>query len=165
MKKSTFLFFGTIFLSISTISAQVSKDNILFLQLQKMDSIVFQEGFNKCNLIDLEKTLHTEIEFYHDVGGIQDKEGFMLSMKNNICSNNPQKPIRKLVEGSLEVFPLYKQGILYGAIQNGTHEFWIKEPNKELYKTGIAKFSTTWLLIEGEWKMKNILSFDHHEAK
>ncbi len=89
----------------------------------------------------------------------------MLSMKNNICSNNPQKPIRKLVEGSLEVFPLYNQGILYGAIQNGTHEFWIKEPNKELYKTGIAKFSTTWLLIEGEWKMKNILSFDHHEAK
>jgi hypothetical protein len=130
-----------------------------------MDSIVFEEGFNKCNLIALEKTLHSELEFYHDVGGFQEKEKFMVSMKNNICSNNSQKPIRKLTEGSLQVFPLYNQGILYGAIQNGTHEFWIKEPNKELYQTGIAKFSTTWLLIEGEWKMKNVLSFDHHEAK
>ncbi len=130
-----------------------------------MDSIVFEEGFNKCNLVELEQTLHSEIEFYHDVGGFQEKEEFMINIKNNICSNNSQKPIRKLVEGSLEVFPLYNQEILYGAIQNGTHEFWIKEPNKEIYQTGIAKFSTTWLLIEGDWKMKNVLSFDHHEAK
>ncbi len=165
MKKSIFLFFGIIFLNISSITAQVPKDNILFLQLKKMDSIVFQEGFNKCNLAELEKTLHSELEFYHDVGGFQEKEEFMLKMKQNICSNSSQKPIRKLVENSLEVYPLYNQGILYGAIQNGTHEFWIKEPNKELYQTGIAKFSTTWLLIEGEWKMKNVLSFDHHEAK
>ncbi|MCF6308475.1 MAG: nuclear transport factor 2 family protein [Flavobacteriaceae bacterium] len=165
MKKLIFIFFEILALSISSISAQVSEDNILFLQLKKMDSIVFEEGFNKCNLKDLEKTLHSEFEFYHDVGGFQEKEAFMVSMKNNICSNNSQKPIRKLVEDSLQVSPLYNQGILYGAIQNGTHEFWIKEPNKELYQTGIAKFSTTWLLIEGEWKMKNVLSFDHHEAK
>ena len=155
-----------IFLVISqTITAQVSKDNILFLQLKKMDSIVFQEGFNKCNLTELEQTLHPEIEFYHDIGGSQEKEEFMVNMKNNICTDFNQKPIRKLVEGSLEVYALYNQGILYGAIQNGSHEFWIKEPNKELYQTGIAKFSTTWLLINGEWKMKNVLSFDHHEAK
>jgi len=164
MKKSIFLFFGIIVLSILPISAQVSEDTILYIQLKKMDSIVFEEGFNKCNLTELEQTLHPEIEFYHDVGGSQEKERFMETMKNNICSDNSQKPIRKLVEGSLKIFPLYDQGTLYGAIQNGTHEFWIKEPNKDLYQIGFAKFSTTWLLVEEEWKMKNVLSFDHQEA-
>ena len=146
---------------VSFVNAQIAEDNILFIQLQEMDNIVFEEGFNKCNLKDLEKTLHSEFEFYHDVGGVGMKEDFMKNMKSNICSSPDRKPIRKVVEGSIQVFPLYDQGTLYGAIQNGSHEFWIKEPNKDLYQTGLAKFSTTWLLVDGEWKMKNVLSFDH----
>ena len=126
-----------------------------------MDSIVFIEGFNKCNLTELEKIIPEDFEFYHDVGGSSGKEIFIQNMKNNICATPNNKPIRKLVEGSIEVFPLYNQGQLYGAIQNGNHEFWIQEPNKELYQTGEAKFSTTWLLIDGKWMMKNVLSFDH----
>ncbi len=88
----------------------------------------------------------------------------MEAMKQNICSATTHKPIRKLVPESLQVFPLYNQGKLYGAIQNGTHEFWIKEPEKELYQTGIARFSTTWLLVDGIWLMKNVLSYDHKAA-
>tara|TARA_R110000787_G_scaffold86285_1_gene183950 strand:- start:1162 stop:1653 length:492 start_codon:yes stop_codon:yes gene_type:complete len=153
--------FYCLLFSVSFVNAQVAEDNILFIQLQKMDNIVFEEGFNKCNLVKLEKTLHSEIEFYHDIGGMQNKEDFMKNMKSNICSSPERKPIRKVVEGSIQVFPLYNQGILYGAIQNGSHEFWLKEPNKDLYQTGLAKFSTTWLLVDGEWKMKNVLSFDH----
>ena len=158
--KNRIVFYCLIFV-ISFTNAQVAEDNILFQQLQKMDNVVFEEGFNKCNLSDLEKTLYSGFEFYHDVGGIQNKEGFMKSMKSNICSSPNRKPIRKVVEGSIQVFPLYNQGVLYGAVQNGDHEFWIKEPNKELYQTGRAKFSTTWLLVDGKWKMKNVLSFDH----
>ena len=82
----------------------------------------------------------------------------------NICSSPNKKPIRKLVEGSMEVYPLYNNGELYGAIQNGTHEFYITDPEKELYRTGIAKFTSTWLLIDGNWVLKNALSFDHKAA-
>jgi len=163
MIKST-IFLGAFLIVFQTLTAQVENDNILFIQLKKMDSLVFTEGFNKCNLTTLENIIAEDFEFYHDVGGIQEKETFLESMKNNICSTPNNKPIRKLVEGSIEVFPLYNQGQIYGAIQNGTHEFWIQEPNKELYQTGEAKFSTTWLLIDGEWKMKNVLSFDHKAA-
>ena len=159
--KLSIIVFCLSFVTITQVQAQVLVDNILFIQLEKMDKVVFEEGFNKCNLEGLDKAIHQDIEFYHDVGGIQNKEGFMNSMESNICSSPNRKPIRKLVEGSLQVFPLYDQGVLYGAIQNGDHEFWIKEPNKDLYQTGRAKFSTTWLLVEGEWKMKNVLSFDH----
>lgn len=159
--KLSIVLFCLSFIAITQVQAQVLEDNILFIQLEKMDKVVFEEGFNKCNLEGLDKAIHQNIEFYHDVGGIQNKEGFMNSMESNICSSPNRKPIRKLVDGSLQVFPLYNQGVLYGAIQNGDHEFWIKEPNKDLYQTGRAKFSTTWLLVDGEWKMKNVLSFDH----
>ena len=163
MIKSTILL-GVILFIFQPTTAQVSEDNILFLQLEKMDSLVFTEGFNKCNLVTLERIIVKDFEFYHDVGGIQEKEGFLENMKNNICSTPNNKPIRILDKESLEVYPLYNQGQLYGAIQNGIHEFWIQEPNKDLYQTGEAKFSTTWLLIDGEWKMKNVLSFDHKAA-
>lgn len=160
MIKSTILL-GAFLIVFQTLTAQVENDNILFIQLKKMDSIVFIEGFNKCDLISLEKLIAEGFEFYHDVGGSSDKDIFLQNMKNNICSSPERKPIRKLVKASLEVFPLYNQGMIYGAIQNGIHEFWIQEPNKDLYKTGEAKFSTTWLLIDNEWMMKNVLSFDH----
>ena len=163
MTKSIVLL-GVSLIILQSISAQVAHDNILYLQLKKMDSIVFQEGFNLCNLVALETTIHPEFEFYHDVGGSSEKKIFIENMKNNICSSPNQKPIRKLVKGSLEVYPLYNQGELYGAIQNGDHEFWIQEPNKEMYQTGEAKFSTTWLLMDGNWVMKNVLSYDHKAA-
>ena len=161
MLKKTTIILGIIFLMSPVLIGQVSEDSSLFIELKKMDSIVFTEGFNNCNLDELEKILPEDFEFYHDVGGNSGKNIFMTNMKMNICSNPNQKPIRKLLPKSLEVYPLYNNKVLYGAIQNGVHEFWIKEPNKDLYKTGIAKFSTTWLLIDGEWKMKNVLSFDH----
>ena len=163
LKKSIFIL-GIITLFTQTSQSQVLEDSSLFIQLKRMDSLVFQEGFNECNLISLEKIIAEDFEFYHDVGGSQEKVIFMENMKNNICSSPDQKPIRKLVKGSLKVYPLYNQGKLYGAIQNGDHEFWIQEPNKELYQTGEAKFSTTWLLIDGQWMMKNVLSFDHKAA-
>jgi len=159
-KKITFLLIAIFLIAQASIS-QVPKDSELFIQLQKIDSIVFQEGFNKCNLPALKKIISEDFEFYHDVGGSSNKNIFMENMKNNICSTPNNKPIRKLIVGSLEVYPLYNQGELYGAIQNGIHEFWIKNPNEELFQTGEAKFSTTWLLINNQWIMKNVLSFDH----
>jgi len=161
MLKKTILILGIFFLISPLLIGQVRKDSSLFIALKKMDSIVFIEGFNNCNLTELEKIIPEDFEFYHDVGGKSSKNKFLADMKMNICSNPDKKLIRNLVANSIEVYPLYIDGVLYGVIQNGVHEFWLKKPNKEMYKTGIAKFSTTWLLIDGKWLMKNVLSFDH----
>jgi len=165
MLKKTILILG-LFITLSPVmQGQIKKKSDLFLQLKRMDSIVFNEGFNNCKLNELEKIIPEDFEFYHDIGGNSGKNKFMADMKMNICSNPDKKPIRKLVVESLEVYPLYNNNALYGAIQNGVHEFWIKEANKELYKTGTAKFSTTWILIDEKWLMKNVLSFDHKAAQ
>ncbi|MEE9363471.1 MAG: DUF3471 domain-containing protein [Cellulophaga sp.] len=143
-------------------SAQEETKSELYQSIIKMDAILFNDGFNKCLLKEMSAYISDDLEFYHDKGGITNsKEAFMTAMQNNICSNWDKKPIRKLTENNNFVFPLYKDGILYGAIQNGVHEFYIKEANKELYLTSTAKFTHVWLLENEKWQIKRVLSYDH----
>lgn len=145
----------------SFLSAQVAKDSELFLALKKHDSLFFEKSFNQCDLVFLEKAIHSDLVFYHDQGGVQNKTSFLESVKNNICSNPNQKPIRKVKEESIEVFPLYQNGQLYGVIQNGIHEFYIREPHKKDVLTSTARFTHVYLLENNHWILKEVLSFDH----
>ena len=103
---------------VINLHAQITKNSPLFLELKKQDSLFFERGFNNCDMAYLEKTVDNNLKFYHDNGGFQDKKLFLERTKQNLCSNPNQKPIRKVVENSLEVFPLYNNGNLYGAIQS-----------------------------------------------
>ena len=145
--------------------AQEDTNSPIFIELQKGDSLLFEEGFNKCNFSALEKILMPDFEFYHDQNGAQDREAFLKGFKESICSNPNFKPIRKLVKGSLIVYPLKNEGEIYGAIQMGIHDFYIAEPNKELRFTENAKFIATWLLVNGEWRVKRELSYNHNKPK
>jgi len=149
---------------VSTISnAQVSEETDLYQEILKMDQLIFEDGFNNCKFDSLEGIMHKDMVFYHDKGGISYEEDFMRTMEENICSSPNRKPIRKLTDQGFKVFPLYNNGVLYGAIQEGIHEFFIKEPNKEMYKTNIARFNHTWVLENKQWKLKVILSYDHQD--
>lgn len=143
------------------IQAQVAGSSDLFKTLAKNDSLLFDEGFNLCNIQVTEDIVSKDLEFYHDTGGIQNREEFFTAIKQNICSSPDNKPIRKLVPGSLEVFPLYDNGQLYGAIQKGVHQFFIKEPGMDPYFTSSAKFTHLWILNDESWKLKTVLSYDH----
>ncbi|WP_027386675.1 serine hydrolase [Chryseobacterium gregarium] len=151
------------FMFIGSLQAQIDKKSPLFLELKKQDSLFFERGFNNCDMLYLEKSVAGDLKFYHDKGGFQDKKTFLERTKQNICSNPNQKPIRKVIENSLEVFPLYNNGDLYGAIQSGEHQFYIREKNKEDLLGGQAKFTTVWIKKEGNWIMSEVLSYDHHE--
>lgn len=142
---------------------QVAKNADLFLQLKKQDSVFFERAFNRCDLDYLRKAIHKDLIFFHDQSGIQNRTDFLENTQKNICANPNQKPIRKLIENSLEVFPLYNNGKLYGVIQNGIHDFYIREPNKADRHTSKARFSNVWLLENGEWLLKEVLSFDHKD--
>lgn len=150
-----------LFLFIGNLQAQIDKTSPLFLELKKQDSLFFDRGFNNCDFAYLEKTMDDNLKFYHDNGGFQDKKLFMERTKQNICGNPNQKPIRKVIENSLEVFPLYNNGELYGAIQTGEHQFFIREKNKEDVLGGQAKFTSVWTKRDGNWLMSDVLSYDH----
>lgn len=162
-------YFGIILLTVlsfwGNLNAQINKNSTLFLELKNQDSIFFERGFNNCDVKYMDNILDENLKFYHDNGGFQDKKLFMERTKQNICGNPNQKPIRKLVPNSLHVFPLYNNGVLYGAIQSGEHQFYIREKNKNDILGGQAKFTTVWTLKNNIWRMSDILSYDHGEPK
>lgn len=144
MTKRFFPYFLIFLFFFQNINAQIDKNSELFLELKKQDSIFFERGFNRCDMAYLEKFVDNDLKFYHDKGGFQDKKLFLQKTKENICSNPLKKPIRKVIPESLEVFPLYNNGNLYGAIQTGEHQFYIREPNKKDVLGGRAKFTSVW---------------------
>lgn len=163
--KKYFLLILIIVCTSILVNAQVAKNSQLFLELKKQDSVFFERAFNLCDMEYLNKAIHKDLLFFHDQSGIQTKADFLENTRNNICSNPNYKPIRKVKENSLEVFPLYNGGKLYGAIQNGIHNFYIREPNKKDTPTSEAKFTHVWLLENGNWLLKEVLSFDHHDPE
>ncbi|WP_353777829.1 nuclear transport factor 2 family protein [Winogradskyella sp. 3972H.M.0a.05] len=148
---------------IMSAEAQVSTYSELFRTLKSKDSLLFDVAFNTCNTQVLESLIAEDLEFYHDQGGITNsKSKFMDVMKNGICNpDNPTTSRRELVAGSLEVFPLYENGKLYGALQNGSHRFFEKLGDNPETKGSIAKFSHLWIKENGNWLVKRVISYDH----
>lgn len=127
--------------------------------IRRLDAIVFEDGYNDCNIEKLATVVAGDLEFYHDTGGpLFGAQPFLDSMENGICKLD-YRARRELVE--MQLFPLFSNGELYGVIENGVHRFHAKYPGKAEYPTGIAKFSMLWLRTEGEWKLTRVLSFDH----
>jgi Domain of unknown function (DUF4440) len=142
-------------------TAQLPRDSELFITLQRHDSIFFERGFNSCDTHYLKQAIHKDLVFYHDKGGISDKARFMESTKKNLCSDWNNKPIRKVRRESLEVYPLYDNGKLYGVVQSGVHDFFKRVPGNPDVYSGTAKFTHVYLLIGSDWILKEVLSFDH----
>lgn len=155
------LIYLTVLLFSIVMSSQVSKDSELYKALKKNDSLIFDSAFNECKSSDLTSIISKDLEFYHDTGGITNgKEEFLRTVKQNICGNPKVRPYRELVKGSLQVYPLAKDGVLYGAIQKGDHNFYLKE-NGKTRPTVTAKFTHLWVLENKKWVLKRVLSYDH----
>lgn len=148
-----------------TLTAQEPKDSKLFVALMAHDSVFFERSFNRCNIAYLEGAVDNEMSFYHDQSGIQDREKFLDNVKKYLCGDTLNKPIRKVHAQSLEVYPMYNNNVLYGAVQTGVHSFYRRQPNKPDVQTGTAKFIHLYLLKNDEWILKEVISFDHKEVK
>ncbi len=147
----------------NTVLAQSDKLSTLFLELKQQDSLFFERSFNQCDIAYLESRMARDLKFYHDQGGFQDRKKFFENIKQYICAPTTKKPIRKVDVNSLEVFPLYNNGKLYGAIQMGVHHFYSREQGKPDIHTNTAKFTHVWLMEDGIWKLSEVLSYDHRE--
>ena len=145
--------------------AQVDKNSDLFKTLKKHDSIFFKRSFNQCDLEYLDNHIAEDLKFYHDQSGFQDRNTFLKNTKNYICSDPAEKPIRKVDTNSLVVFPLYRNGILYGAIQEGRHNFYIRRKGKEDELTSTAIFTHVWLLRGEDWILTEALSYEHRDPQ
>lgn len=146
-------------------SAQVATDSALFRELEAQDRTFFERAFNQCDFAYLESAVHPDLRFYHDQGGFQDRAAFLDATRRNICGDPDRKPIRKVDGDSLEVFPLYSDGELYGAIQRGFHHFYLRTPDGSEVPTSSARFTHVYLLEDGRWLLAEVLSYDHGDPR
>ncbi|MEO1172551.1 MAG: serine hydrolase, partial [Myxococcota bacterium] len=131
-------------------------------QILAGDAVLFEQGFNRCDLGALRNIMHPDVVMIHDQSGTnRGIEDFIRPVKQNICNGSPKKPLRTLDPGTTKIFPLYNNGKLYGALQSGKHSFFIKEGKNEPYLTNRARFFTEWRLTTSGWKMKTAYSFQH----
>lgn len=142
--------------------SQVEPDSDLYKTILSQDSLLFQVGFNTCDIRQFETLLSKKFEFFHDKSGVSDKTKFLSDLRNGLCkSPGTYQSRRELIPGSTQVFPLYENGKLYGAIQYGEHRFYESiQGNPERYAS-TAKFTHVWMLENGTWKLIKGLSYDH----
>jgi CubicO group peptidase (beta-lactamase class C family) len=162
MTRKIIILFTAVLAFIGNCSAQLESNSELSKIILSKDSLLFDIGFNQCNIKKFEELLSADLKFHHDIDGIADKAKFLLDLKNGLCKNPEARQVNRfLVKESTEIFPLYKNGILYGAIQNGEHTF----SEKGEKQSGIAKFTHFWQLENKEWKLSTSFSFDHKVFK
>lgn len=143
--------------------AQISESSELFQILKANDSLLFDVGFNTCDMKTWASLITDDLEFYHDKGGVTSSKAQLLEEVNNgICKSDDFVSRRALIKGSLKVFPMYNEGTLYGAIQEGIHRFYEKPKGRTEVEGSIARFTHLWLLQQdGSWKISLVLSYDH----
>ncbi|MAD77423.1 MAG: serine hydrolase [Rheinheimera sp.] len=165
---SRHLFFAAVLLATSPFAAATDtriQDMSLHDELAQQDALFFQRGFNECDIAYLDATVSPELRFYHDKSGFQNKALFMQNTQKYICGDMANKPIRKLAADSLSTFPLHRDGILYGAVQHGQHQFYLREAGKPDQLTGTARFTSVWLKAGDDWQLSDVLSYDHQPAE
>ena len=154
----------TLFITLATFSAfaQVDKNSDLYKTILAKDSLLFNVGFNTCDISQFDTLLSDKFEFFHDTDSISYKTEFIYSLRNGLCiSPKTYQSRRELVKESTEIYPLYKKNILYGAIQMGIHRFYETSKGKKETFASTAKFTHVWLLEKGLWKLNKALSYDH----
>jgi hypothetical protein len=137
----------------------ISASEAIVVLLKEKDALMFEQGFNQCNLAITAELITDDLEFYHDNGGIdKGKNAFLQTLKEGLCrtGNNPIR--RHLVSNSLSVFPMYDNGKLYGAIQMGKHGFAAPDEN---FDGKAASFIHLWLIEDDKWKIARVMSYDH----
>jgi hypothetical protein len=135
----------------------------IFTELKRMDSLLFQRGFNTCDTHQLRSLISDDFEFYHDQAGLNtSKEAFIASI-SGLC-DLPYKPSRELDEKSLEVHLLREKGELYGAIQKGKHCFFKEEADGRKMLSSTADFIHLWIIESSGWKLQRVLSYNHRES-
>jgi CubicO group peptidase (beta-lactamase class C family) len=152
--------------------SQEEKNSELYKIIMSKDSLLFNVGFNTCDISQFENLLTDDFEFYHDKDSISDKTIFLRNLRKGLCiSPTTYQSRRYLVPKSTEVFPLYKKGVLYGALQNGMHQFYEKSAGKNESLANAkeqfgstARFTHIWILKNGAWKLRRSFSFDHQSV-
>lgn len=109
------------------------------------------DAFNHCDIATLQALYAPDVEFFHDLNGrIMNREQFLDAVRRNICG----KVQRRVLEGTLEVYPMAK----VGALQTGRHCFF-KPGETDCIQQG--RYTILWRFDGAAWHIAKVFSYDH----
>ena len=131
--------------------------DLLYKGVHKADSLLFQ-AFNSCDSLTYLKFLKEDIEFYHDLGGLNVGTDYEMKSFSEMCARGNHIR-RELVKNTLEVHPI--KG--YGAVEMGVHTFYHTNKGQTQEKvSGTYRFVHVWQLKDGAWKLARVISYGHN---
>ena len=131
-------------------------------QIEAADTVLFDAVFNRCELDHVPHITTDDVTMVHDQGGVdRGREAFFAPIRQYICSGEGPKPLREADPGTMEVWPLYDSGRLYGALQQGRHSFYLRDDAGAVRLTNRARYMHVWSLSETGWRLQTALSFEH----
>lgn len=123
----------------------------------KLDGALF-DAFNACDLDTWKRYLADDIEFYQDNDDVTTTRAALEpSFKDRCGPGNVSTLRRELLPASVEVHPI--QG--YGAVQFGTHQFWVLKPGQADQLAATPKFVHLWRHKDGVWQITRVISYGH----
>lgn len=131
----------------------------LYKTITKMDSLIFSAQ-NACNLDTYASFLSEDFEFFHDVAGFTASKDDEMKGMRIFCGDEQRsrQPLRReLTKGTLKVYPMQN----FGAIEFCDHKFYLQIPDGTEKVVGSGKLTVVWKLIDEEWKLMRVLSYDH----
>lgn len=127
----------------------------LFDTVARLDSLIFDASYVRCDTARVYALLTDDVEFYHDVTGVHRGAQVRADFARLAASCPAGQGIRReLVPGSLRVYRVSD----FGAVETGTHRF---VPRGGAAAT-TARFVHVWQRDGDRWRATRILSLDHH---
>ena len=124
----------------------------LYDEIRRMDSVL-SDAFDTHDINKLKALFTEDLEFYQDNEGLVGYEQTVKDFESLFAQGNQMR--RKLVEGSLEVYPIKD----YGAVEMGAHQFCHVENGKD--ECGTFRFVHLWRRGDGAWKISRVVSYAH----
>lgn len=140
-----------LFIALITISppGHSQHENSLESLILEQDQQLFDVGFNRCDFEVWDRIFGKVFEFYDDRSGLNtDRQSEIRSFRER-CSNAPGLK-RHLLSSRVSALGADH------ALQMGEHEFALDGDTIER-----AKFVHVWRLIDSEWIVSRIISYDH----
>jgi|GEM_PF-524382 CubicO group peptidase (beta-lactamase class C family) len=141
----------------SSAAADPPRSGALYDELARMDSLMFDASYVRCDAARVHVLLADDVELYHDKSGLH-RGAQVRAEFARLTANCPraQGVRRELVPGTLRVYPVAG----YGAVQMGEHRF----VERGAAAPTTARFVHVWRRDRGAWKASRILSLDHQAA-
>ena len=87
--------------------AQVDKNSDLYKTILAQDSLLFDVGFNTCDIHQFEFQLSDSFKFYHDKDGTSNKTKFIADLRKGICNDIDKRKVKRFLVKKVRKFSLF----------------------------------------------------------